>query len=53
VAGIAQGDFANLQVVVDANANGTIDAGETTTVGGRRCRQRGRHDDHLLDAFPP
>ena len=34
VSGIAQGDFANLKIYVDSNNNGTVDAGETTTVGG-------------------
>jgi len=34
VSGIVQGDFANLEIVVDADNNGTVDAGETTTVGG-------------------
>jgi hypothetical protein len=34
VAGIEQLDFANLAIYVDDNDNGTIDAGETTTVGG-------------------
>ena len=34
VSGIAQGDFANLTIYVDANNDGTIGTGETTTVGG-------------------
>ena len=32
--GIVQGDFANLNIYVDSNNNGTIEGGETTTVGG-------------------
>ncbi len=32
--GIVQGDFANLALYVDSNDDGTIDAGEITTVGG-------------------
>jgi hypothetical protein len=34
VIGISQGDFANLELYVDANNDGTIGGGETTTVGG-------------------
>ena len=34
VTGISQGDFANLALYVDANGDGTIGGGETTTVGG-------------------
>ena len=34
VTGIAQSDFANLAIYVDANNDGTIGTGETTTVGG-------------------
>jgi hypothetical protein len=34
VTGIVQGDFANLAIYVDANNDGAIGGGETTTVGG-------------------
>ena len=34
VSGIAQSDFANLKIYVDANDDGTIGTGETTAVGG-------------------
>ncbi|MGA1794649.1 MAG: DUF2341 domain-containing protein [bacterium] len=34
VSGIAQGDFANLSIYIDADNDGTIEAGESTTVGG-------------------
>ncbi|MHC4544674.1 MAG: DUF2341 domain-containing protein, partial [Planctomycetota bacterium] len=34
VTGISQGDFANLELYVDANNDGTVGGGETTTVGG-------------------
>jgi len=34
VTGIAQGDFANLAIYVDDDNDGTIETGETTTVGG-------------------
>jgi len=34
VTGIVQGDFANLEIVVDTDNDGLVDAGETTTVGG-------------------
>jgi hypothetical protein len=34
VTGIVQGDFANLEIYVDTDNGGTIEAGETTTVGG-------------------
>jgi hypothetical protein len=34
VTGISQGDFANLELYVDANNDGTIGGGETATVGG-------------------
>ncbi len=34
VTGIAQGDFANLALYVDANNDGAIGGGEVTTVGG-------------------
>ncbi|MGA1844575.1 MAG: DUF2341 domain-containing protein [bacterium] len=34
VTGIVQGDFANLEIYVDSDNNGGIEAGETTTVGG-------------------
>jgi len=34
VTGLVQGDFANVKIYVDANNDGAIGGGETTTVGG-------------------
>jgi hypothetical protein len=34
IAGLANGDWSGVEIVVDSNANGTIDGGEGATVGG-------------------
>ncbi len=51
VTGIAEGDFSNLYIYVDADNDGTKDAGETTTVGGAGNVNAGVTDITFSDNF--